>query len=426
MQSKIYRLHCHDARELFTIIKPATIDVTITSPPYFDMKDYGYKEQIGFGQSYESYLADLRNVFESIYTCTKDSGSLWVIIDTFRKDGRMTPLPFDFSNEISTLGWNLQEIIIWEKDKTVPWAHQGQMRSSFEYILLFSKTKHYKFYIDRVRQCIALKKWWIKYPERYNPQGKTPEAIWRFPIPVQGSWGNNYIRHFCPLPEDLIAQIIRLSTDEGDVVLDPFAGSGAVLAKANNMKRRFIGTELNLEYIEMFQQYLRATGRKKRKQYLNETKSPLSQDAFSQLIINLRALKFAKILYSKLGDMEKNCIQRFFVNSPDSSNPPKGKIAEVRYVLLITAEERQERLLQAIKITINKPPLSKFGIAASFDFVSSLDHYINTKDDLYSYTQNVTHKFNKIIRSDIAERKLTKSSFIISPIKVSLNEEDFE
>lgn len=426
MQPKIYRLHCNDARDISAIVKPRTVDVTITSPPYFDMKDYGYKEQIGFGQSYEAYLADLRSVFSDIYTCTKDSGSLWVIIDTFRKDGTVTPLPFDFSNEISTIGWKLQEIIIWEKDKTVPWAHQGQMRSSFEYILLFSKTKNYKFYIDRVRQCVSLKKWWVKYPERYNPQGKTPDAIWRFPIPVQGSWGNNYIRHFCPLPEDLIAQIIKISTDEGDVVLDPFAGTGAVLAKANNMKRKFIGTELNPEYIEMFHKYLRVTGRKKRKQYLREIKNPLSQDTFSELIINLRVLKFAKVLYSKLETAEKNFIQRFFVDIPDSSGVAKGKIVSARYILQISSEENREQILQAIKAIANKPPLSKFGIVADFDFVSTPDAYFNQQVELYSYTQSVTHKFQEIIHFEESDKKLTKSCFIISPIKISLEEEDFE
>mgnify|MGYP005877135721 CR=1 FL=1 len=252
----INKIHKYDARDISKLIDNPIIDVTITSPPYFDMKDYGYTEQIGFGQNYENYLEDLRKVFEGVYACTKNTGSLWVIIDTFRRAGSVVPLPFDFANKIAPIGWKLQEIIIWGKDKTVPWAHNGQMRNLFEYILVFSKTDNYKFFIDKVRQYDSLKKWWVKYPERYNPKGKTPEAIWNFPIPVQGSWGENYIRHFCPLPEELIAQILKLTTEEEDLVLDPFAGSGAVLAKADNMKRKFIGTELNPLYIQMFQNYM--------------------------------------------------------------------------------------------------------------------------------------------------------------------------
>ena len=168
----INKIHKYDARDISKLIDNPIIDVTITSPPYFDMKDYGYTEQIGFGQNYENYLEDLRKVFEGVYACTKNTGSLWVIIDTFRRAGSVVPLPFDFANKIAPIGWKLQEIIIWGKDKTVPWAHNGQMRNLFEYILVFSKTDNYKFFIDKVRQYDSLKKWWVKYPERYNPKVK--------------------------------------------------------------------------------------------------------------------------------------------------------------------------------------------------------------------------------------------------------------
>ena len=144
----INKIHKYDARDISKLIDNPIIDVTITSPPYFDMKDYGYTEQIGFGQNYENYLEDLRKVFEGVYACTKNTGSLWVIIDTFRRAGSVVPLPFDFANKIAPIGWKLQEIIIWGKDKTVPWAHNGQMRNLFEYILVFSKTDNYKFFID--------------------------------------------------------------------------------------------------------------------------------------------------------------------------------------------------------------------------------------------------------------------------------------
>ena len=137
---------------------------------------------------------------------------------------------------------------------------------------MFSKTKDYQFHIDKVRDFQSLKKWWVKYPERYNPKGKTPGAIWNFDIPTQGSWGSGYIKHFCPLPEDMIAQMLKLTTIEDDVVLDCFSGSGAVLSKANNMKRKYIGFELNKEYIKMFDTFLTKTGKAKRREYEVEEK----------------------------------------------------------------------------------------------------------------------------------------------------------
>src|SRR5262245_55429665 len=120
-------IHKKDARKLSDLLGKKIVDVTITSPPYFDLKDYGYSEQIGFGQDYKTYLENLKLVFEKVYNCSKDSGSLWVIIDSFRRENEVTPLPFDFSNKLKEIGWKLQEVIVWVKDKTVPWAHQGQM-----------------------------------------------------------------------------------------------------------------------------------------------------------------------------------------------------------------------------------------------------------------------------------------------------------
>src|SRR5690606_9130519 len=293
-------VHNKDARSIDKVIKEKLVDVTITSPPYFDLKDYGSEKQIGFGQEYKEYLSDLKKVFKNVYNITKDTGTLWVIIDVYRRDGEVVPLPFDFSNKMKDLGWKLQEVIIWKKDKTVPWAHKGQMRSIFEYILVFSKSQNFNFFIDRVRDYTSLKKWWIKYPERYNPKGKTPDALWDFGIPVQGSWGNGYIDHFCPLPEDLIAQILKITTNEDDVVLDCFSGSGAVLAKAESMNRKYIGFELNPEYIDMFINYQIKTLKEKRQDFLFEDKNTLKQDKFEKLILDLRALKYARLLYKEL------------------------------------------------------------------------------------------------------------------------------
>lgn len=100
-----------------------------------------------------------------------------------------------------------------------------------------------------------MKKWWIRYPERYNPKGKAPDEIWDYGIPIQGSWGNGYVKHFCPLPTDMIGNMIQLTSDEGDVILDPFAGTGSVLVQAAYMNRKYVGSELNREYINMFHNY---------------------------------------------------------------------------------------------------------------------------------------------------------------------------
>lgn len=417
----IFKIHHKDARCISELIKTSIVDVTITSPPYYNMKDYGYQEQIGFGQSYDEYINDLFTVFSNVYKCTKDTGTLWVIIDAFRKDGQVIPLPFDFANKISKCGWLFKEVIIWEKDKTVPWAHKGQMRNLFEYILVFSKTNNYKFNIDNVREYTGLKKWWVKYPERYNPKGKTPEAIWRFPIPVQGSWGDNYIRHFCPLPEDLIAQILHITTDEGDVVLDPFAGSGSVLAKAKNMKRQYIGTELNQEYIEMFRTYIDDTNDAKQRQYEQEKILYANQSAFERLIIDLRILKFARVLYSKLDVTSQNNIIRIFVENNNQQLLRTNSVASAKYTIHIKDKSTEEKLLEDINSVVGKAPLSKFGIEPKFiinDAIKSKNKKIAT------YTKTSTHKYHRLVNWQ--KDTLAPTEIIISPIIADLNENDFE
>jgi len=247
---KVYNI---DSRKISEILPDSIqIQTTITSPPYFDMKDYGVENQVGYGQRYDEYLNDLQNIFRQIKDKTKEDGTLWIIIDTFKRNNVVVPLPFDLANKLNEIGWLLQEVIIWKKDKTVPWSTQGFMQRKFEYILFFSKTANYKSNKDRVRiyDTQQLKRWWVKYPERYNPKGKALDEIWEYPIPVQGSWGDKYIRHFCPLPKEMVATMIEISTDEEDLILDPFAGSGTVLSQSAYMSRHYIGFELNPFYAQ--------------------------------------------------------------------------------------------------------------------------------------------------------------------------------
>lgn len=422
MSKELYTIHKIDARKINSLVATPIVDVTITSPPYFEMKDYGYKEQIGYGQSYKAYLDDLNIVFQNVFNITKDTGTLWVIIDAFREKGEVVPLPFDFANRIKEIGWKLQEIIIWEKDKTVPWVHKGQMRNSFEYILMFSKSQKYNFYVDRVRDCESLKKWWVKYPERYNPKGKTPNAIWKFNIPSQGSWGNGYIRHFCPLPEEMIAQILKLTTNKGGVVLDPFSGSGAVLSMADNMSRKYIGTELNPEYINMFLNYLKETGEKKKKEFELSEKHQYERSKFEKLILDLRALKYARIIYQKLNKEE---IQKIFVEISKSKSTKANSVIVVNYYIKYKTNKKDIEV--ELNKIISKAPLSKFGIEPNFIFIKESAEFASLLKvkEIFIYTNNVTHKFKNKLDLDQLH-KLSKSEIILSQIMVDLEEKDYE
>ena len=403
-----------DSRCLLEILPEGVqVQTTITSPPYFDMKDYGVEGQVGFGQKYEEYLEDLKEIFAQIYTVTKDDGTLWIVIDTFKRDHAVVTLPFDLVQKLNSVGWKLQEIIIWKKDKTVPWSSKGFMQRKFEYVLFFSKQNNYKTNKDQVRiyDTQQLKKWWVKYPERYNPKGKALDEIWEFPIPVQGSWGTEYIRHFCPLPKEMVATMISISTDEEDVVFDPFAGSGAVMSQSAYMKRTYLGIEINPQYINMFEAYLKSTIESGKKEYYSYMNT-MDQVAFETTIQNLRALKYGRIL---LNNIEKDYginDLKIYVQRTESSISSKIK---VEYTFI--GRQLDDEFYRMISTYTNRPPLSKYGIIPTFKCgidlsMLNIEIYMYSKTNSHSYLRDCNYMDSKVK--------------IISPIKVDLYEKEFE
>jgi DNA modification methylase len=255
-----------------------------------------------------TYLRDLVLIFQQIYRATKASGSLWVVLDTFKTHGALRLLPFELADRLrAEPGWLLQDIIVWDKCKTLPWSRQGQLRNQFEYLMCFSKSRPFKYHVDRLKE-LDLKEWWVKYPERYNPRGKVPTNIWKFPIPVQGSWSSNGLRHACPFPTALVEKLILLTTDAGDkdLVLDPFAGSGVVLAVAEQMGRSFLGFELNSTFVEAYRRVVRRsvkrewTHRPRHYSMLEERPKVLQEQ-----ILRLRLTKYPERSYGSCSQLLK-------------------------------------------------------------------------------------------------------------------------
>ncbi|MCU7615890.1 site-specific DNA-methyltransferase [Chryseobacterium sp. PBS4-4] len=412
MINKVYNA---DSRKLLEKLdKKITVKTTITSPPYFDMKDYGNDNQIGFGQNYQDYLNDLQKIFHDIYKITEDDGSLWIVIDTFKRENQVVTLPFDLSNKLKETGWLLQDIIIWKKDKTVPWSKNGFVQRKFEYILFFTKSKDFIYNKDRVRNFDTdqLKKWWVKYPERYNPKGKALDEIWEFSIPVQGSWGDQYVRHFCPLPKEMVSQMIELSTNNDDIVLDPFAGSGSVLFQSAVMHRNYVGFELNNDFIEMFSDYFRKTFNKARKEY-DLLQNLTGQNEFESRILDLRVLKYAKLLIRDIDKVFSTYFKIFALKIGKGDG--KHKILKVNYTL-VGEFDNEDEIIVKINEIILKPPFSKFGIEPKFNFVKNK---MASKDKHYGYLKSNSYSYQKSL--DL-ESPLIR---IISDICLDLNENDY-
>ena len=404
---------CRDAASLISSLPEKSIDVTVTSPPYGALKNYGHKAQIGFGQTYPDYLKSLSDIFGLLYSKTKNSGSLWIVVDTFKERAQLRLLPFDLIQQLSNSGWQLQDIIIWNKSKTLPWSRPGQFRKIFEYILFFSKCPKFKYFINRIKEPDDLKEWWVKYPERYSPEGKVPSTIWNFPIPVQGSWSKVKLRHFCPFPPELVQRILLLTTESGDIVLDPFAGSGMVLAQAKAMGRRFVGGDINKSYRAQFHRILTThIGEKWHNNgKLLAARADASREQLAQTIRKLRQVKFPKALYKELrktlGSAKLLGVKAILAKAvPLNGNSPKHCFSRVLVYFLCDSKAPLTLIEQEAIKRILKPPLSKYGLVADVyagrfnGFWKSKEGCLLAGQTLFLYSEGITHQLQNTIKLD--------------------------
>ncbi|KAF6579435.1 MULTISPECIES: DNA-methyltransferase [Paenibacillus] len=409
--------------ELFPGAEPF-VDLIITSPPYWNMKKYGdVEEQTGYKQSYNEYLSDIKRTFQGVYDVSKDSATLFVIVDTMKRNGKLIRLPDDIAKELESIGWSHQDTIIWDKGKTLPWSRKGQMRNVFEYILMFTKSDTYKYHIDRIKNVDKLMEWWIDYPERYNPEGKVPENIWEFPIPTQGSWGNKIdfgeeeFRHACPFPPEMMARLILLSSDKNDVVLDPYAGTGVLLATAMKLERRFLGIDTNPDYKKVFEKVTIPLIEHKWPdiQAYYDVQNEL-KEIMKNAVYRLRVLKYQKALIKRLRPIlksekplvydKKEIIKPVLLNLAFESldtQLPDNKLGKVDYFMVINEQDIAiETFSLHLEQQASKAPFTKYGLITSTKVISITDlpeilqnypnnpYYLYTKGDTKNLDREIT------------------------------------
>jgi DNA modification methylase len=402
------RLLNEDVRRLLQFVKESSIDVTVTSPPYFDLKDYHDPRQIGHGQDFTGYQNDLTHVFADVLKVTKDTGSLWVVVDNIRVGGKLVLLPFEIAEWIRGAGWTLQDILVWDKVKTRPVTRGLGLRKVYENILVFSKTKNFKHYLDKIRD-YELSRWWVKWPERYKSSGRVPSDIWSYLIPAQGNWSRwpifKYQKlHECPFPPELVERILLLTTDPDDSVLDPFAGSGMTLAVANCMKLRFTGFEINETYLRNFWNELVPTVKNWYQE--NHAKRVLSDDEMAIRLEKLKKLKFARTLSARL-------ISELPTFGPASTFLLE-KNGEIDVFLLYDEtlqrldSQSQSKASTVIEKLLSTKELKTFGIKAN-THVLSAGEFGRTMRDQLSSTQLWLYKRHHMFESSIKlEEWMTK------------------
>ena len=234
------------------------VDLVVTSPPYWHIKNYGKPGQIGFGQSLHAYLKDLYRVWSEAARALRPGGRMCVNIgDQFARAivyGRykVIPLHAEIIGQCERLGLDFMGSIIWQKKTTMnttggatvmgsfPYPPNGIVEIDYEYIHIFKKPGPNKKVVPKIKTASKLSiEEWKEY--------------------FAGHWyfgGAKQTGHEAMFPEELPRRLIRMFTFMGDTVLDPFLGSGTTAKVALDLGRNAIGYELNADFVPVIRDKL--------------------------------------------------------------------------------------------------------------------------------------------------------------------------
>ena len=235
----------------------------VTSPPYWGLRDYGIKNQIGSEMVLCDYITKLVNVFQEVYRVLSSDGTLWLNIgDSYTSGGRTwrdsdkknrgrgmdyrapTPeglkpkdlvgVPWRLAFALQAQGWHLRSDIIWHKPNCQPESVKDRPTRAHEYLFLLTKSEKYYYDYEASTE-----------PTKEGNRYKNKRTVWSINTePFNGA-------HFAVFPPSLIKPCINIGSKPNSIVLDPFFGSGTVGEVCLQNNRRCVGIELNPEYTKI-------------------------------------------------------------------------------------------------------------------------------------------------------------------------------
>lgn len=237
--------------------------VCVTSPPYWRLRDYGIDGQLGLEKTPEEFVAKITEVFREVRRVLKGDGTLWLNLgDSWGKKKQLAGIPWRIAFALQNDGWILRQDIIWVKPNPMPESVKDRCTKAHEYLFLFSKSERYLFDNEAIKEPSnpgvkpagnkrqpnagrLTKEGWALDPRRSIPPFRNRRSVWTVtPQQFRGA-------HFATFPPKLIEPCILAGSRAGDMVLDPFAGSGTTGVVCKRTGRNFIGIELNPTYAEM-------------------------------------------------------------------------------------------------------------------------------------------------------------------------------
>ncbi len=247
-----------DARRALEKMPSGFFQCVITSPPYWSLRDYSIRGQIGLEATVDEYIGHLVGVFAQVRRVLRDDGILWLNIgDSYTSGGRTwrapdrknqaramqvrpnTPIglkpkdligvPWRLAFALQSDGWFLRSDIVWEKPNAMPESVKDRPTKCHEYLFLLTKSEKY-YYDHRAIQ---------------DDNGRNRRTVWHIntqPYPEA---------HFATFPEALVEPCVQAGSKVGDFILDPFFGTGTVGVVCDKSGRNYVGIDLSPEYVAM-------------------------------------------------------------------------------------------------------------------------------------------------------------------------------
>jgi len=295
--NKIYNEPCLDT---LSNMEDNSIDCVITSPPYWQLRDYGYDGQWGLEPTFSEYLEHLWQMMDLIYLKLKPTGTCWInlgdtyngtkvgntsnkgysentVINTFIKqknegikDKCLLLIPHRFAIGCIDMGWILRNDCIWAKRNGMPESVTDRFSKKHEYMFFFVKQEHYYFDLDSIRdKCQPLNRWggnkliakgqseWDKGTgqQSYRTRDMQPNGGMKNPGDVSDFWDiptkPSSTKHYATYGDSLLVKPILAGCPKGGIVYDPFMGTGSTAEVALRSGRNYIGSEMSEEYCKI-------------------------------------------------------------------------------------------------------------------------------------------------------------------------------
>ena len=282
-KSYLNQFLCGDAIDVAKQLPDACVDTIVTSPPYWQQRDYGSDDQIGQEVSPAAYVERLSELFEELKRVVKPTGSMWMVIGDKYLKGELMGMPWRVALGLKDVGWRMRSDCIWHKPNAMPSSTRTRPTTDHEYIFFFSNGKKYFYDADAIREPHVTfsenskmkggRKHFGKrgstpeqgknsgdsnlhdgrWDQAFHPKGRNKRTVWSI------SLSKFREAHFAVYPPQLVQTCIAASCPEDGVVLDPFSSAGTTALVARQLGRKFIAIDCNQEYCDMAKRRLESS-----------------------------------------------------------------------------------------------------------------------------------------------------------------------